>query len=138
MVSGDPQQGTDMTPDIAETIKDWPPQAQERFCQLRDLILAACPDTDLIETLKWGEPAWLPAKRGVGSTLRVAWKAARPDQIGLFVNCKTTLCARVQEIYPKSFSYDGHRALRIDLSGPVDVQAIDHLARLTFHYHLKS
>ena len=127
-----------MTPEIADTIKDWPPQAQELFRKLRDQILAACPDIDLIETLKWGEPAWLPAKRGVGSTLRIAWKPARPDQIGLFVNCKTTLCARMQEIYPMSFAYDGNRALRIDLGGPVDAQAIDHLARLTFRYHLAS
>jgi hypothetical protein len=117
-------------------IADWPDAARARFRQLRALILESCSDIVLTETLKWGEPAWLPAKRGLGSTLRVAWKPAFPDEIALFVHCGTTIAATMRDIHPDSFTFDGNRALRVPLEGPLPEDAIRHLAALTLRYHV--
>lgn len=119
---------------VAGVIADWPAQAKTAFAAIRAQILAA-DDAPLTETLKWGEPAYLPSQSGRGSTLRLAWSAKRPDEIGLFVNCKTTLAATMQDIYPDAFRYEGERALYLKLDAPLPSQAISHCATLTFNYH---
>lgn len=50
--------------------------------------------------------------------------------------CKTDLAARMQTLYPDLPDNDGQRQLGIDLTAPLPVQAIGHLAQMTFRYHL--
>jgi hypothetical protein len=45
---------------------------------------------ELEETLKWGEPAYV-TKYGVGSTVRMGWKAKAPDQYAMYFHCQTSL-----------------------------------------------
>lgn len=121
-------------------IGTWPDAAAQRFSEIRYLILSAAADAgvgDITETLKWTEPAWRPARPRQGSTLRAAWSQKRPNDIALFVDCKTTLSDTMRTRYPLEFKYEGSRALRLPLSEPLPAQAIDHLARLTFTYHAK-
>ncbi|WP_267166705.1 hypothetical protein [Sulfitobacter sp. F26169L] len=108
---------------------------------MRALILLAALDANvgpLEESLKWGQPAWRPKRARQGSTLRLNWQDNSPHTIVLFVDCKTNISATIHEIYPTDFEYESGRALRLTLGAPLPVQAIDHLARITFTYHLKS
>lgn len=121
-----------------DRISAWPDAAAQRFSELRYLILDAAAAADvgeITESLKWSEPAWRPARPRQGSTLRVSWSPKYPDQIGLFVDCKTTLADTMQDLYPSEFAYEANRALRLSLEIKPPAQAIDHLARLTFTYH---
>ena len=129
-----------MTDPFEQTLAHWPPAAQSRFTKLRALILNAAQDADVgpvEESLKWGQPAWRPKRPRTGSTLRLNWQENAPQSLALFVDCKTTLCATMRDIYPYDFQYESNRALRLNLSTPLPLQAIDHLARLTFTYHRK-
>lgn len=126
---------------LEQRIALWPQKAKTRFYDIRAVILGSVADIDdiaLIETLKWGQPAWHPDKPTVGSTLRVAWQQKHPDQIGLFVNCNTTLADRMRSLYPNSFAFEGKRALLLSLDAPLPEQAIAHCAVLTLTYHRKS
>jgi len=124
---------------VATTVAAWPVAAQTAFHALRARIQIAALDVPatgpLLETLKWGEPAWLTQVSKSGTTLRVAWKPVHPDEIGVFVNCRTSLLETIREIYPDAFRYDGTRGLWLRLAQPIPEQAMDHLARLAQGYH---
>lgn len=124
---------------IAAVTATWPPLAQSKFAKLRQIILTAAAEVpttgSLSETLKWGEPAWLTEATKSGTTLRAAWKPAYSDEIGLFVNCRTSVAETMRQLYPDAFRFDGTRGLWMGLNDPMPEQAVDHLARLTQNYH---
>ncbi|MEH6644234.1 hypothetical protein [Sulfitobacter sp.] len=129
-----------MTNPFDITLSLWPAPARVAFDEIRAVILNAAHGADarpLTESLKWGQPAWRPVRPRKGSTLRLMWQDNAPQTLALFVDCKTSLSATMQEIYPAEFQYENNRALRLSLERPLPLQAIDHLARLTFSYHRK-
>lgn len=129
-----------MTDPFAATTGLWPNDARSAFEQIRAVILRSAQQADvgaLCESLKWGQPAWRPVRPRQGSTLRLMWQDNAPQSLALFVDCKTSLSATMQDIYPTVFKYEKQRALRFDIAAPLSVDAIDHLARLTFTYHRK-
>jgi uncharacterized membrane protein (UPF0182 family) len=73
-----------------------------------------------------------------GSTLRLNWSGKSPRTLVFYVNCKTTLSETMRALYPTEFKYESNRALHLRLHCQWPEQAIDHLARLTFRYHLKT
>ncbi len=130
-----------MTDVFEQTLSTWPIEARAQFNNIRALILDAARGVDsgpVEESLKWREPAWRPKRARQGTTVRLSWSANLPNTIALFVDCKTTLSATMQEIYPTAFHYESNRGLRLKLGEPLPEQAIDHLARLAFTYHRKT
>ena len=63
------------------------------------------------------------------------WNPKFPDKLSLFVDCKTDLAARMQDMYPDLPVNDGQRHIAIALDAPLPKQAIAHLAEMTFTYH---
>ena len=130
-----------MTDVFAQTLTQWPVEAQAQFYEMRALILNAAAEADvgpIEESLKWREPAWRPKRAKQGTTLRLNWHANLPSPIALFVGCQTTLCATIQDIYPTEFIYESNRGLRLKLGEPLPEKAIDHRARMAFTYHCKT
>jgi len=129
----------DMTPPpILDCIARWPDATQVHFSDLRRIahdVAHAADIGHLSESLKWGQPAWRPARLRIGSTLRVDWSPAAPDRLMAFVDCKTDLAAQMSTRFPGQFHNDGRRALAFDLDVPVDRDAVWQLAHLTFTYH---
>ncbi|MCR8826503.1 hypothetical protein [Pseudosulfitobacter koreensis] len=118
----------------------WPDAARARFDALRAIILAAARDAGvgpLTESLKWGQPAWRPARPRTGSTLRLNWSSEAPDRLCVFVDCKTDLAQRMRDLYP-DIAGDGRRVLHLGLDAAADTDAIAHLAAMTFTYHRQS
>ncbi|KEJ89461.1 hypothetical protein [Sulfitobacter donghicola] len=129
-----------MTHVFTPTISQWPALQQKQFEEIRKLILAAAKDANVgpvEESLKWGQPAWRPKRPRQGSTLRLNWQGIPSHPLVLYVDCKTTLSATMREIYPTEFEYEKNRGLGLPDGSPLPLQAIDHLARLTFCYHQK-
>ena len=121
-----------------DIICNWPQAAQTHFCTLRDIVHDVAKGVrigDLTETLKWGEPAWLPKKSGIGSTLRASWSLKRPKALGLFLNCNSTLPETMRTLYPKTFEFDGKRSIFLPLDCPLPTDALHHCAHLTLTYH---
>ncbi len=127
-----------MTDPFAETLRHWPDPAANAFREIRTVILDAAAQAGagpLSESLKWGQPAWRPTRPRQGSTLRLMWQDRSPQSLALYVDCKTTLAETMREIYPTEFEYEKNRGLHLRLDSPLPMQAIEHLARLTFTYH---
>ncbi len=135
---------TDAPPGIPErvtaAIAAYPEPAKSAFLTIRDIVLQAAASQPVIgpltETLKWGEPAYLTEATNSGSTLRIAWKQANPDRIGVFLNCSTRLVETMRSIYPETFEYEGNRGLHMALDAPLPTDPLDHCARLALTYHI--
>lgn len=117
-------------PNVATVLKSLHP----RLLELRAHIFAAAQATGtmpLTETLKWGQPAYLPDKKA-GTTLRLGEDAGRPT---LFVPCSTNLLDRYRDAFPSEFTYSGARAVHVPATGPYADAAFQQLAAMALTYH---
>lgn len=124
---------------LLDRISGWSDTAQAAAWTCRTLFHRIAQERNLgtlEESLKWGQPAWRPARPRTGSTLRMDWHTETPERLDLFVDCKTDLAARMADLYPDLPFNDGRRHLAIDLVWPLPEQALAHLAELTFTYHI--
>ena len=123
---------------VLNVVSSWPEQAQQHFLSLRAIVHDAADTAKigvLTETLKWNEPAWLPAKSGIGSTLRASWSPKHPNALGLFLNCNSSLTETIRSLYPATFEFDGKRTIYLPLDSPLPEDALHHCAQLTLTYH---
>lgn len=108
--------------------------APERLFTMRDLIFAAAQATQtlpLTETLTWGQPSYLPAKKA-GTTLRLGLTDSKPT---LFVPCSTDLLDRYRSAFPSEFTYSGDRAVHIAAQRPFPSAAFQQIAAMALTYH---
>jgi hypothetical protein len=132
-----------MTPPLPANVKaaydSYPANARDALLNVRALIFKTAAQNPavgpLTETLKWGEPAYLTEATKSGSTIRMAWKPAKPDHGALFFNCKTTLVDTMREIYPDAFTYQGTRAVLFALDRPLPNDALAHCIEMALTYH---
>lgn len=126
-------------PAVAKVFEVYPPNMRHKLLVLRELIFQIAAATEgvgeLDETLKWGEPAYLTAQSGSGSTVRIGWKPSRPNQYAMYFNCQTTLVETFKTLFPDEFSYEGNRAIVFKESEliPMDALAFCVAAALTYH-----
>ena len=107
-----------MPPDVVQVFDSYPARARARLRALRSTIFDVAADIDgvgpLEEALRWGEPAYLTTESRSGTTIRIGWKAARPDDYSLYVNCRTTLVDTWSTLFP-DLPCVGDRELRFPL-----------------------
>lgn len=98
---------------VAAAFDAFPQDQRVQLLDLRDLIFqvsADHPETGtVLETLKWGQPAYLTPETKSGSTLRLGLSKA--GQVALFAHCQTTIIADFQTLFPDDFAYQGARAV---------------------------
>ena len=127
-------------PKVRAVFDAYPPRLAEALGYLRLLILEAAraADVELVETLKWGQPAYLPARPRVGTTVRIDAVKGSEDRYALYVNCKTTLLDSFRLLYPDAFAFEGQRALVFSTAEPPPEEALRHCVMLALTYHRRS
>lgn len=109
---------------------------------MRDLILDTATATDgvgaLVETVKWGEPAYLPMGLRIGTTVRIAPRRDTAEAVNLLFHCQTTLVDSFRQLYPETFTYEGNRALVLPVRGRLPAKALRHCVALALTYRLKA
>ncbi|ABI75689.1 conserved hypothetical protein [Hyphomonas neptunium ATCC 15444] len=128
-----------MMPAVAEAFAAYPAHARARLLEIRQLILesaATLPETGrLTETLKWGEPAYLPEAARTGTTIRIAWSGKHPASVSLFVNCQTTLVEDWRAQYDDTLTFIGNREIRLPLGAPLPAAPLRHCIAMALTYH---
>jgi len=126
-------------PDVEAVFAGYPPALRARLKALRKLILATARKTDgvgaLQETLKWGQPSYLPAQSGSGTTVRIDQVKGEPQRYAMYFHCQTDLVATFREIYPNELTYGGNRSILFDLDEDIDEAALSHCIALALTYH---
>ncbi|KAA3646782.1 MAG: DUF1801 domain-containing protein [Chloroflexi bacterium] len=123
-------------PQVAAAFNDYPRTMRKKLLDLRQLVLDTASETEGVdkveETLKWGEPSYLAKK---GSTIRMAWKEAQPDQYAMYFICTTSLLDTFKALYGDVFKYDGNRAIVFDGNDELPVAELKHCVSLALTYH---
>ena len=126
---------------VREVFANYPAAMRKRLLDLRDLILATADETDgvgqIVECLKWGQPAYLTERPKSGSTIRIDAIRGEHGLYGLFVHCRTRLVPIFRDHYDGQLSFDGNRAVILSMNEPVPVAPLKHCVAMALTYHLK-
>jgi hypothetical protein len=135
-VPGDPEFAD---PAVAAAFQGYPEPLRTRLLALRQLIFATAAATDgvgpLLETLKWGQPAYLTAETRAGSTIRID-RVGTTEQIALYCHCQTDLVTTFKQLYP-GFRYQGRRGLLLQGDPASAAEPLRHCIALALTYHLR-
>ena len=128
-------------PNVKAVFDSYPAKMRAALLTLRETILSTAAETDgvgkLTETLKWGEPAYLPVKPGIGTTIRINALKGSTERYAMFVNCQTTLVANFRELYGDVFEFEGTRALILNAGKKLPDKALRHCIALALTYHAR-
>ena len=125
---------------VAQAFDAYPPKIRRKLLALRELIFRTAASTEgvgeLEEALKWGEPAYVIAQSRSGSTVRIGWKKSTPSQYAMYFHCQTNLVETFRSLFPREFTFEGHRAIVFHESDTVPVDAIAFCVAAALTYHL--
>ncbi|WP_228375687.1 MULTISPECIES: DUF1801 domain-containing protein [Methylomonas] len=116
----------------------YPPEVRRKMLVLREAIFTVAASQgagQLEETLKWGEPAYITAETGHGSTVRLAWKKSHPTQYAMYFICTTNLVEAFRTLFPHQFKYEGNRAIVFQETEDVDMDSLSICIAAALTYH---
>jgi hypothetical protein len=117
-----------------------PAPVKAKLFALRRLILDTARATKGVgrieEALKWGQPSYLTAETGSGSTIRIDRVKSADNQVAVFFHCQTDLVATFRELYPE-LRYSGNRAILLDADKRLPEAELRHCLALALTYHLR-
>jgi hypothetical protein len=114
----------------------YPAPVRRRLLALRRLVFEVAAATEgvgeIVETLKWGQPAYLTQKPKSGTTIRMDRQG---DGYAIFVPCTTSLVATYRELYGDVLSFEGNRAVVFSLKDELPFEVVRHCVALALTYH---
>jgi uncharacterized protein DUF1801 len=123
---------------VAALFKAYPPALRSRLMVLRELLLDTAARTAgvgrLTETLKWGQPSYLTAETGSGTTVRID-RLKAGDGYAVYFHCQSGLVGQFRELYPDTFRYEGKRAIVFGIGERVPARELRHCLALAFTHH---
>jgi hypothetical protein len=126
---------------VAAVFKAYPPAVRTRLLALREMVFDVAAATPVVgrltETLKWGQPSYLTAESGSGTTVRIDRLKGRDDGYAAYFHCQSGLVETFRTIYPDTFAYEGKRALLFGTKGRVPVRELRHCLALALTHHAR-
>ena len=119
---------------VKQKFKTYPHNVSESLTVVRSLILRTADEhgiTDLVESLKWGEPS---VSSKIGTTIRYDWKSKSPNEYRIYFHCQTTLVETFKEVYGNTFEYEGNRALVFSLGDALPIIELSHCISMALRY----
>jgi Domain of unknown function (DU1801) len=124
---------------VAAVFAAYPVQTKKKLMRLRQLIFDVAAETEgvglLQETLKWGQPSYVTAQTGSGSTIRIG-SMKSPGRYAMYFHCQTTLVDTFREIYRNTLKFEGNRGIVFDERDEIPEQELSHCVALALTYHL--
>lgn len=118
-----------------------PQPVRDALLDLRSLILDTAdglPETGpLLETLKWGQPAYLPKRPRIGTTLRIDGLKNDPTGYALFFPCQSRLAETYRRQYGDVLTIVADRSILLDARQEPPRDALRHCIALALTYHLR-
>ena len=126
-------------PEVAAKFDTYPPLVRRRLLALRELVFRTAAATegvgDVEESLKWGEPAYVPRNKS-GSAVRMDWKKNDPEHYAVYFHCRTNLVESFRTMFPHDFEFEGNRALMFSLDDKLPQDSLAVCIAAAFTYHL--
>jgi hypothetical protein len=70
-----------------------------------------------------------------GSTLRIDWKEKSPDRYAMYFKCTSKLVPSFKAVFPKTFRYEGDRAIVFKMDEAIPVKDLKRCISATLNYH---
>ena len=125
---------------VRQKFNSYPNHIKPKMENLRSLIYEVAKSTDGVgeieETLKWGEPSYLTSQTKSGTTIRIDWKPKNPDQIGVYVNCQTTLVNSFRTLFLDELKFEGNRAIYFPVGKAIPRKQLMICIAMALRYHL--
>lgn len=127
-------------PSVKKVFNDYPRNIKEKLLFIRQLIFETASKFEevgeLEETLKWGEPSYLPKKPKIGTTVRINQIKNKEGYFAIYFHCQTTLISTFKSLYPKEFKYEGNRAIIFNEKNKIPQKELSHCISLALTYHI--
>ena len=128
-------------PRVAAVFAAYPDGLRADLFALRALIIDTARATagvgTLVEALKWGQPAYLPAQKRIGTTIRIDAVKHAADRYAAYFHCQTTLVSEFRARYGDVFAFEGNRALVFTHGAKLPRAALRHCLALALTYHAR-
>ena len=128
-----------MNPAVAKVFATYPPKLRKQLLAVRRMIFEVAKQTEgvgkLQETLKWGEPAYVTAETGSGSTIRINRHKKQDQQYAVYFHCQTTLVDSFRGLFPKVFKFEGNRCIVFDAGVRVPAAELKICIGMALTYH---
>jgi hypothetical protein len=125
--------------EVAAIFQAYPDDLREKLLFLRRLIFETAAATEgvgrLEETLRWGQPSYVTAQTGSGSTIRIDRIKSARARYAMYFHCQTRLVATFREFYPKQLTFEGNRSILFDESDAIPALELRHCVALALTYH---
>jgi Domain of unknown function (DU1801) len=122
-------------------IAAYPLRVQARLLELRQLVLETATKTNGVgkieEALRWNQPSFLTPETGSGSTIRIDGLRNDPEKCAMYFHCQSGLIDTFKELYGKSLTYEGNRALVFDVKDELPTEILSHCISLALTHHLR-
>ena len=129
-----------MNVSVKEKFDSYPDHIKPKMIELRDLIYEVAEASEgvgeLVETLKWGEPAYVTINPKSGTTIRIDWKEKSPGELGLFVSCNTTLVESYRKRFAGKLTFEGDRAILLPIGEQFPKKELMICIQMALRYHL--
>ncbi len=123
------------TQEIAAVFEGFDPDTRQQALHLRKLIFATAKHLvigPVSETLKWGQPSYVPGTPKTGTAVRLGLPKA--GGIGMYVHCQTNILNSFIDTLPRSVGVDGNRGILF--GDKVDDAVATAMVRAAFTYYL--
>lgn len=124
---------------VAAVFARYSGQVKQRLLAVREMIFDVALETHgvgkLQETLKWGEPAYVTAESGSGSTVRIDRKKDSDGRYAIYFHCQTTLVDTFRTLFPDTFAFEGNRAIVFDVGQAVPEKELRYCLQMALTYH---
>ncbi|MDJ0895965.1 MAG: DUF1801 domain-containing protein [Alphaproteobacteria bacterium] len=128
-------------PAVEAVFDAYPSDLRADLLRLRALILETASEIEavgpLVESLKWGQPAYRPTKPKSGTTLRIGAVKNDPGRYAMFFHCQTTLADTFRQIYGDQLVFQGDRAILFSHGDAIPRDALKHCIALALTYHAR-
>ena len=130
-----------MNSNVKAVFLSYPPVIRKRLYMIRDLIFDVASSHEAIgpitETLKWNEPSYLTEVSKSGSTIRLGWKEATPNEYAIYFHCQTGIIDTCRQLFPE-LRFAGNRALVFDATEDLPVGSVSKCIEVALTYHLSN
>lgn len=128
-------------PDVSAVFEAYRAETRAALLKVRDLIFQVAEAHPrigaLTESLKWGQPAYRPAKDRVGTTVRLdALKAPAPG-CAVYFHCQTGLVDQFRALYDAELAFQGNRAILFETGTPPGGDPLAHCLEMALTHHLR-
>ncbi|WP_380056399.1 DUF1801 domain-containing protein [Falsihalocynthiibacter sp. SS001] len=124
-------------PAIAKVFGGFEPDTRAGLLQLRamifDVATAEARIGEVSETLKWGQPSYVPKRANVGTPVRLA---ATDGGFALLVHCQTTIVGEFRALFPDVLEYDGNRAVVFRRAADIHADCVSQFIQRALKYKL--